>query len=55
MNPATANAAVEGSGEKLLAMVSEGRSTVVAVRPDGARSVLEALHDSFFPSSGVER
>ncbi len=52
---ATARAAVEGSGEELLAMVSEGRSTVMAVRPDGARGVLEALHDVFFPSSRSER
>jgi len=52
---ATARAAVEGSGEKLLAMVSEGRSTVVAVRPDGARRILEALHDVFFPPTRTER
>ena len=52
---ATARAAVEGSGERLLAMVSEGRSTVVAVRPDGARCVLEALHDVFFPQPRSER
>ncbi len=52
---ATARAAVEGSGEKLLAMVSEGRSTVVAVRPDGARRVLEALHDVFFRPTRMER
>jgi hypothetical protein len=52
---ATARAAVEDSGEELLAMVSEGRSTVMAVRPDGARGVLEALHDVFFPSSRSKR
>jgi len=52
---ATARAAVEGSGERLLAMVSEGRSTVVAVRPDGARRILEALHDVFFPRVSAER
>ena len=52
---ATARAAVAAAGEKLLAMVSEGRSTVVAVRPDGARGVLEALHDLFFPQSRSER
>ena len=51
----TARAAVEGLGEKLLAMVSEGRSTVVAIRPEGARGVLEALHDMFFLSSRSER
>ena len=52
---ATARATVEGADERLLAMVSEGRSTVVAVRPQGARSVLEALHDVFFPSSQSKR
>ncbi len=52
---ATVRAAVEGSGERLLAMVSEGRSTVVAVRPDGARRILEALHDVFFPRVSAER
>ena len=52
---AAARAAVEGSGERLLAMVSEGRSTVVAVRPDGARRILEALHDVFFPQAPAER
>jgi len=55
VSAATARAAVAGAGEKLLAMVSEGRSTVVAVRPEGSRRVLEALHDVFFPSSGAER
>ncbi len=52
---ATARAALEDSGEKLLAMVSEGRSTVVAVRPGGARRALEALHDVFFPPTRTER
>jgi len=55
VSAATARAAVEDSGEKLLAMVSEGRSTVVAVRPDGAGRVLEALHDVFFPPTRTER
>jgi len=55
VSAATARAAVEDSGEKLLAMVSEGRSTVVAVRPDGAERVLEALHDVFFPPTRTER
>jgi len=50
VSAATASAAVAGAGEKLLAMVSEGRSTAVAVRPEGSKRVLEALHDSFFPA-----
>ncbi|MCK4410336.1 MAG: aspartate kinase [Candidatus Eisenbacteria sp.] len=52
---AAARAAVTDAGEKVLAMVSEGRSTVVAVRPDGSRRVLGALHDVFFPPSRAER
>jgi aspartate kinase len=55
VSAATARAAVEDSGEKLLAMVSEGRSTVVAIGPDGARRVLKALHDVFFPQAPAER
>lgn len=51
---AIASAAVVGTGDKLLAMVSEGRSTVVAVRPEGSRRVLEALHDVFFPSAPTD-
>ena len=55
LSAATARAAVEGLGEELFAMVSEGRSTVMAVSPDGSRGVLEALHDVFFPSSRAAR
>ena len=49
------SAAVTSADEDLLALVSKGRSTVVAVRPDGSRRVLEALHDVFFPSARTER
>jgi hypothetical protein len=42
-------AAVERAGRSVLAMVSSGRSTVVAVEPDGSRAVLKALHEEFFP------
>ncbi|MCK4915871.1 MAG: aspartate kinase [Candidatus Eisenbacteria sp.] len=52
---AAISAAVTSTDEDLLAMVSEGRSTVVAVRPDGARRVLEALHDVFFQPARTER
>ncbi len=55
VSAAATSAAVASADEDLLAMVSEGRSTVVAVRPDGARRVLEALHDVFFPPARTER
>ena len=55
VSAAAAAAAVTSADEDLLAMVSEGRSTVVAVRPGGARRVLEALHDVFFPQDPAER
>ena len=55
VSAAAAAAAVTSADEDLLAMVSEGRSTVVAVRPGGARRVLEALHDVFFPQAPAER
>ncbi len=55
VSAAATSAAVTSADEDLLAMVSEGRSTVVAVRPDGSRRVLEALHDVFFPPARTER
>ncbi len=49
---AAAAAAVTDAGEELLAMVSQGRSTVLAVRPEGSNRVLNRLHEVFFPSAG---
>ncbi|MFH1688946.1 MAG: aspartate kinase [Candidatus Eisenbacteria bacterium] len=48
---AAAMSAVVGAGEELLAMVSGGRSTVLAIRPEGSGRILEALHEVFFPSA----
>ena len=48
---AEAAAAVEAENAPLLAMVSRGRSTVLAVSPDRSRRALERLHERFFPES----
>jgi aspartokinase len=48
---AAAAAAIERAGSTLLAMVSSGRSTVVAVGPGDSKTVLRALHEELFPGS----
>ena len=48
-----AAAVAESDGVALLAMVSGGRSTVLAVEPERSQHVLERLHALFFSEAGV--